>query len=226
MKQLLQSLAHCHRFSPVFGAKRIPRAISLFALLVVTVPSMGCHRQARLSSEPQSLTPASTAIVEESVRGFMQAVAHDVTVDGPAAWRKEFADSPSFFMAADGQMVFPDSAAATKGIQDLALDIKQIELVWGNDLRVDPLMPDLAVVAVSYHEVRLNTSGLGVKDAGFFTGIAEYRNGRWQLRDAHWSVAAPPRAAPQPAKALGHAQLDLQVAAPLQTLYVPTNRFE
>ncbi len=114
----------------------------------------------------------------------------------PRAWRKQFADSPSFFMAADGQMVFPDSAAATKGIQDLALDIKQIELVWGNDLRVDPLMPDLAVVAVSYHEVRVNTSGLRVEDAGFFTGIAEYRNGRWQLRDAHWSVAAPPPAAP------------------------------
>jgi hypothetical protein len=175
MKQLLQSLSHCHRFILVFGAKRIPRAIWLCALLVVTVTSMGCHRQARLSSESQSLTPASTAIVEDGVRGFMQAVAHDVTVDGPAAWRKEFADSPSFFMAADGQMVFPDNAAATKGIQDLALDIKQIELVWGNDLRVDPLMPDLAGVAVSYHEVRVNTIGLRVEDAGFFTGIAEYR---------------------------------------------------
>jgi hypothetical protein len=197
MKQILQSLPHCHRFILVFGAKRIPRAIWPCAFLVVTVTSMGCQRQAHLSSESQSLTPASTTIVEDGVRGFMQAIAHDVSVDGPAAWRKQFADSPSFFMAADGQMVFPDSAAATKGIQDLALDIKQIELVWGNDLRVDPLMPDLAVVAVSYHEVRLNTSGLRVEDAGFFTGIAEYRNGRWQLRDAHWSVAAPPRAAPQ-----------------------------
>ena len=29
------------------------------------------------------------------------------------------------------------------------------------------------MVAVSYHEVRLNTSGLRVKDAGFFTGIAD-----------------------------------------------------
>ena len=54
-------------------------------------------------------------------------------------------------------------------------------------------MPDLAVVAVSYKEVRVNIIGLRVEDAGFFTGIAEYRNGRWQLRDAHWSVAAPPR---------------------------------
>ena len=29
----------------------------------------------------------------------------------------------------------------------------------------------------------------------------------------------------KPAKTLGNAQLDLQIAAPLQTLYVPTNRF-
>ena len=99
-------------------------------------------------------------------------------------------------MAANGRMVFPDSAAATKGIHNLALDIKQIELVWGNDLRVDPLMPDLAGVAATYHEVRVNTSGLRVEEAGFFTGIVEHRDGRWQLRDCHWSVAAPLPAAP------------------------------
>ena len=197
MKQLLQLLPRYHGFILVFGAKRIPRAILLCALLFATVTSMGCHRQGRLSSESQSLTPASTAIVEDGVRGFMQAVAHDVTVAGPAAWRKQFADSPSFFMAADGQMVFPDSAAATKGIYDLALDIKQIELVWGNDLRVDPLTPVLAVVAAPYHEVRVNTSGLRVEEAGFFTGIAEFRNGRWELRDCHWSVMTPPPARPQ-----------------------------
>jgi hypothetical protein len=196
MKQLLQLLPRYHGFILVFGAKRIPRAILLCALLFATVTSMGCHRQGRLSSESQSLTPASTAIVEDGVRGFMQAVAHDVTVAGPAAWRKQFADSPSFFMAADGQMVFPDSAAATKGIYDLALDIKQIELVWGNDLRVDPLTPVLAVVAAPYHEVRVNTSGLRVEEAGFFTGIAEYRDRRWELRDCHWSVMTPPPAAP------------------------------
>ena len=196
MKQLLQSLPHHHGFILVFGPKRIPHSTWLCALLVATVTSIGCHRQPRLSSESQPLTPASSAIVEDGVRGFMQAVAHDVTVNGPAAWRRQFADSPSFFMAADGQMVFPDSAAATKGIHDLALDIKQIELVWGNDLRVDPLTPDLAVVAAPYHEVRVNMSGLRVEDAGFFTGIAQYRDGRWQLRDAHWSVAAlPPGAA-------------------------------
>jgi hypothetical protein len=31
-----------------------------------------------------------------------------------------------------------------------------------------------------------------VEESGFFTGTAEYRSGRWQFRNAHWSVAAPP----------------------------------
>ncbi|MGB7623480.1 MAG: hypothetical protein WBN92_14110, partial [Terriglobia bacterium] len=69
-------------------------------------------------------------------------------------------------------------------------------LNWGEDLRVDPLTPDLAVVAASYHEVLVNTAGRRVEETGFFTGTAEYRDGRWQLRNAHWSVAAPPPPVP------------------------------
>jgi len=198
MEQLSQSLPYYHGFiSGLRGRKGFLTRIWLCALFLATVISVGCGRQPTLSSASQSLSPLRAAVVEDGVRGFMQAIAHEVTLDGPAAWRKQFADSPSFFMAADGQMVFPDSAAATKGIHDLALDIKQIELVWGNDLRVDPLMPGLAVVAAPYHEVRVNTSGLRVEEAGFFTGIAEFRNGRWELRDCHWSVITPPPARPQ-----------------------------
>jgi hypothetical protein len=52
-------------------------------------------------------------------------------------------------------LVFPNSQAATAGIDDLALKIKQIELRWGNDLRVDPLMPDVAL------RPRLRTAVLG-----------------------------------------------------------------
>jgi hypothetical protein len=67
--------------------------------------------------------------------------AHDVTQDGPTAWRRHFADSPSFFMAVNGRLVFPNSAAATAGIQNVARTIKQIELRWGDDLPIDPLAP-------------------------------------------------------------------------------------
>jgi hypothetical protein len=122
----------------------------------------------------------------------MQTVAHDVTHEGPIAWRKHFADSPAFFMAVNGSMAFPDSAAATKGIQGAAQAIPHIELVWGNDLRVDPLTRELAVVAASWHEVQVNGAGKRVDLSGFFTGIAQQRDGGWQLRDAHWSEAAKP----------------------------------
>jgi hypothetical protein len=162
------------------------------ALLLATVTSVGWGTHNTVSSGSQPLTPALATAVEDGVRAFTRVVAHDVTQDGPAAWRRHFADSPSFFMAAEGQLVFPNSAAATAGIQDLARTIKQIELRWGDDLRVDPLTPDLAVVAAPYHEIRVNTSGQREEETGFFTGTAEYRDGRWQFRNVHWSLPVPP----------------------------------
>jgi len=162
------------------------------AFLLATLLSAGCGTQRTESGEPQSLTPAPAAAVEDGARTFMRTVAQDVTQNGPAAWRKHFADSPSFFMASEGRLAFPNSAAATAAILDLARTIKQIKLRWGDDLRVDPLAPGLAVVAASWHEVRVDTAGRRLEESGFFTGTAEYRGGRWQFRNAHWSVAAPP----------------------------------
>jgi hypothetical protein len=167
------------------------------ALLLATLTStiaLGTNLGA--AGEPQGLTGAGAKTVEEGVRAFTRAVAHDVTKEGPAAWRRHLSDSPSFFMASEGQLVFPNRAAATAAIQNLEETIKQIELKWGEDLRIDPLTKDLAVVATSYREVRVGTDGKRVEESGFFTGIAEYREGRWQFRNAHWSVVAPPPAVP------------------------------
>ena len=150
------------------------------ALLLAVIASAGCDSHHGVS-------------VEDGVRAFVNTVAHDITEEGPAAWRRHFADSPSFFMASEGHLVFPNSASATAAIQDLTRTIKHIELQWGSDLRFDPLTRDLAVVAASYREVRVNADGSRVQEAGFFTGTAEYRNGRWQFRNAHWSVAPPSR---------------------------------
>ncbi len=129
---------------------------------------------------------------ESGVRAFMQTVAHDVTQDGPAAWDRHFSQSPAFFMAADGRVEFPNRAAATAGIQDLTRVIKKIELQWGDDLGVDPLTPNLAQVGASWHEVLVNGAGERMEENGYFTALAEYRDGRWQFRNAHWSVPVPP----------------------------------
>jgi hypothetical protein len=161
-------------------------------LFVAVCAACGSHHDR--SSMSQSMTPARASAVERDVRGFASVVSHDVTQEGPTAWRRHFADSSSFFMASEGHLVFPNSASATTGIQDFARTIKHIELDWGEDLRVDPLTPELAVMAASYHETREDTAGKRVDESGFFTGLAEYRNGHWQFRNAHWSVAGPPAA--------------------------------
>jgi hypothetical protein len=135
-----------------------------------------------VSGEALVMTSALASAVDNAVRAFMGTVAHDVTQDGPAAC----------FMAVDGQLVFPNREVATQAIQGLTHTIKHIELQWGDDLRVDPLTANLAVVASSWHEVLVDAAEKSVDEKGFFTGIVEYGDGRWQLRNAHWSVAAAP----------------------------------
>jgi hypothetical protein len=148
------------------------------------------------ADDSQSLSPERRAAVEDGVRAFVRSVAHDVTEEGPAAWHKFFADDPSFFMADEGHLVFPDSQSANQAIQNLTRTIKSINLRWGDDVRIDPLTPTLAMVAAPYTEVRIDPEGHQVTEIGYFTGLAEYRSGRWQFRNAHWSVAAPSSTVP------------------------------
>lgn len=175
------------------GLKMLVRRGLLF---LVALALAGCGAHLGGSREPESLTPAQAAAVEAGVRAFAQTVAHDVTQDGPLAWQKHFAESKAFFMAVNGQMAFPDRATATAAMPNIARAFKHIELQWGDDLRVDPLTANLALVATSWHEVLVDASDHSVDEKGYFTGIAEYRDGRWQFRDAHWSTVPP---APAPA---------------------------
>jgi hypothetical protein len=166
------------------------------ALLLATLISALSATPQSASAQLQSLTPARAAAVEDGVRAFTRTVAHDVTEEGPSAWRKHFADSPSFFMAVDGKLAFPSGAAMIAAIPDVARAIKHIELHWGDDLRVDPLTADLAVVGTSWHEVVTDAAGKRLETSGYFTGTVEHRDGRWQFRNAHWSSAAPASPAP------------------------------
>jgi hypothetical protein len=153
----------------------------LSALLPLILACAGCNRA----------TVTDTAAVENSVRAFTRVVAQDITQDGPTAWSKHFADTPAFFMAVNGQMAFLSGAAALAAIPNVALAIKHIELQWGDDLRVDVLTPVFAVVGSPYSEIQEDAAGHRAIDKGYFTGLVEYRDGRWKFRDAHWSSAAP-----------------------------------
>jgi hypothetical protein len=99
-------------------------------------------------------------------------------------------------MADEGRLVFPNFASADAAISDLERTLKHIDLKWGSDLRVDPLSPNFAGVATSYHEVRLDNAAHRIDESGFFTGTAQLLDGRWRFRNAHWSVIAPSPAVP------------------------------
>jgi hypothetical protein len=160
-------------------------------LLIPVVAMMGCNIRYDAGGRGAALTAEQKTAVEKGVRSFMRDVADDVTREGPAAWSKVFADRPEFFMASDGRLMFANGQGAMQGIQDVKQMIKQIELHWGEDLRVDALTPDLAVVGTTWQEQRVEAQGHQVNQGGYFTGVVEQHNGRWQFRDAHWSVAAP-----------------------------------
>ena len=165
------------------------KSITLLAVLTLSVSSL----YAATSCDPQPPTPARPAAVRASVQTFMQAVAREVSQEGPTAWCRYFDSSPAFFMAVNGQLAFANRAAAEEGTKNFARTISHIELNWGDDLRVDPLTPQFAVVAVSWHEVQLDHAGHEVTESGYFTGVAQYQNGHWFFRDAHWSEPIPPQ---------------------------------
>jgi hypothetical protein len=165
------------------------------ALLLSAFALAGCSARTAGPAELPSRTPVNAAATGESVRTFMQTVAHDVTQEGPLAWLRFFDAGPGFFMAVNGQLAFPNAAAADEGTKNFARTINRIELTWGDDLRVDPLTSKLAVVAASWRENQVDKAGHRTEEAGYFTGLAEYRTGRWRFRDAHWSAPVTPPSA-------------------------------
>lgn len=174
-------------------SRRIPLAMVI--LLEAGIPLLalaGCGLGFDVPALPAARKPA----IEQDVRQFVAAVSRDVTQQGPVAWEKYLEDSPAFFMADEGKLVFPNRQAARQGIGEFTHTIQRIELTWGDDLRVDPLTPEFAVVASSWHEVWSDKEGHQTTENGFFTGLAERHNGQWQFRNAHWSVVPPPSKTP------------------------------
>jgi len=162
-----------------------------YARLLAVLCAAGCRGMAS-GDRAASLDPAHAAAIRDSARTFADNVARGVTSRGPAAWRGYFADDPAFFMAAEGRMAFPNSAVAARAIDGLTHIITHIELQWTDSVRVDPLAPGLALLAMPYHEVRVDSAGRRADENGFFTGVAEHRAQGWQFRNAHWSVAQAP----------------------------------
>lgn len=134
------------------------------------------------------ITPEQSATVKTNITQLADSIAFNITKNGPIAWLKYFDHSPAFFMVSDGQLVFPDQQAADKFITGtLVKGISKIDLSW-NNLRVDVLSPDMALMAAGFHEDITDSKGITTQYNGYFTGIAQQTNKGWQLRDAHWSI--------------------------------------
>jgi hypothetical protein len=158
------------------------RTVTIGTSLLVIV--LGCR------AAPVTLEAAHTAAMRDSVTQMAAAIARDLSQTGPSAWLQYFEDTPAFFMASDGQMLFPTKDSADILVRGLATRIPGIVLDW-QDIRVEPIAPGLAVMAASYHEVVTDTAGAQTSFVGFFTGVATHTTVGWQLRNLHWSSPVP-----------------------------------
>ncbi len=159
------------------------QVIECVVLLGVAAAGCGTRQTAPLTA------PEAEAVVR-SVRAFAEDVARDVTQQGPAAWARYFEETPSFFMASEGKLEFANGMAANAALPAISSGIKQMELRWEGPVRVDPLGPGLAGMGTAFHEIRVDPAGKRVEASGYLSGLVEIRDGRWQFRHAHWSVAA------------------------------------
>lgn len=156
--------------------------IKSIILFVLTIFVIACNQPSKLTKTKPS--PA----IQDSVRSFMESIARDVNQNGPGVWSRYFENSPDFFMASEGQLVFPNYESADGFVRNsLVKIIKTIELRWSG-IRVDLISSDYSCVAATYHEDKTNANGTKESEDGYFTGMAHNQEGKWRLRSMHWSV--------------------------------------
>ena len=158
-----------------------------YLLLLIPVISVGMFS---CSYSKQQLTPGEIGYVQTAVTQFTSNMVRDLSAKGPIAWNDYIDDSPNFFMADVGQLVFKDGTKAKGFIRDtLSKSISKINLSFSN-MRIDPLTNNVAIIGSDYHEDITNSSGVSASYDGYFTGTALLVDDHWKLRDAHWSEKA------------------------------------
>lgn len=142
------------------------------------------------TSNTELFAPKERSLVKDSVQLMAESIAKNISHEGPVVWLRYFEKGPDFFMASDGQLVFPNIDTATSFINNyLIKEMPKIELHW-NSIRIDPLTPNLASISAVYHEDITDSSGKMTPHDGYFTGIAHQTSQGWKLHNAHWSSIA------------------------------------
>ena len=134
-----------------------------------------------------TLTDAQSLEVRDSVLKLADMTAKGISTKGPVAWLDYFEDSPGFFMANDGSVQLPDYKTADSFIKTtLVKVISKITLKW-SAIRIDPLTPEVAIMAAGYHEDITDPSGKVTPYDGYFTALVHKTAKGWKFRDEHWS---------------------------------------
>jgi len=144
--------------------------VLMAVLVAAALASSGCERSHGVAgAAPAALSrrrarPSATACVSSPRTSRTMSRARDRRRGGVTSPR-----APRSSWPPTGNWYSPTATSAARGIDDLTRTIKSIELRWGDDLRVDPLTPDLAVMASSWSELRVAADGGRVTDRGYFT---------------------------------------------------------
>ena len=137
----------------------------------------------------QQLTPEQISGLQKDVFKLTSNISADISTKGPVAWLNYFENSPDFFMASEGQIVFHNYASAQSFIKDTLLkSISKIKLQWGK-IRINVLNTQLASIGSDFHEdITSLTTNQTVPVDGYFTSTAVLTASGWKLRNLHWSV--------------------------------------
>ena len=147
------------------------------------------------NSNTQYLTPNESATVKDNVTALTANISKNITNKGPVAWLNYFEDSPSFFMASDGQLAFNNYQSARAFIRNKLVKLyPHIKLQW-NNVRIDPISQSLASIGADFHEELTDANGKTQTADGYFTSLAHYTENGWKLRSVHWSVKPQANAA-------------------------------
>jgi len=162
--------------------KRFVNCLCLLFIGFIFCCTISCN------NKTSSFAAKEQAIVKDSVQQLVNSIEKNISQRGPVAWLNYFEDSPDFFMASDGLLVFPNIDTARNFINNvLVKNMISIKLKWDH-VRIDPLTVSLSGVSANFHEDAFDSTGKKSAYDGYFSGIAIQTSNGWKLHNAHWSV--------------------------------------
>ena len=147
------------------------RRLAVFALTLAA-----CAPPPTLEADPD---------VRAGVEQLLQRWARDGATGEWAALKDLYADDPAFSWIEQGRVAYPDFAAVIEGVDKAAAEKPQITSVVDN-IAVTPLGAATAAFRADV-DMTFKSESVGFEFDGVITGVAVWRDNRWQFLQAHLS---------------------------------------